>query len=361
MGIETPGAGRAVRFFSFTSGEPSMPPATESGSLREPVTIIIPTYNEERYIDACLKSVADQTYGAANIEVLIADGRSEDLTRDLAANWKDRLQGLKVLDNPGRHQSTGLNIALAEASNELIVRLDAHSRYAEDYVERCIDALQRTNATVVGGPMRPEGETPFGQAVALATTTPIGVGPGRFHYSEEEEWVDTVFLGAFRRSEILAIGGYDDTLIRPAGEDHELNFRLTKGGGRILLDPSIRSVYHPRSTPRALWKQYYNYGLGKVSTLRKHRALPTWRPLAPALFVVGLLGIPVWLQTTPTRVALMASLVGYAGLVGTAALAKARMRPVVAARTASAIVIMHLAYGIGFLHGLAKMLLRARP
>jgi glycosyltransferase involved in cell wall biosynthesis len=338
-----------------------MPPESETGPRRPPVTIVLPTYNEERYIDACLASVQAQTYGAANFEVLIADGRSEDRTRELAAAWIDRLPGLKVLDNPGRHQGTGLNIALDAASNDLIVRLDAHCRYASDYVERCIDALERTDATVVGGPMRPEGETPFGEAVALATTTPIGVGPGRFHYSEEEEWVDTVFLGSFRRSDILALGGYDDRRIRPAGEDHELNFRITKSGGKILLDPTIRSVYHPRSTPSALWKQYHNYGQGKVSTLRLHRALPTWRPIAPTLFVVGLLLGPLWWQFDPTRIAYIGALIAYSALITLTALVKSRFRPGLALRTVAAIVIMHLSYGLGFLRGLGKILLRRKP
>jgi GT2 family glycosyltransferase len=279
----------------------------------------------------------------------------------LAAAWIDRLPGLKVLDNPERHQGTGLNIALDAASNDLIVRLDAHCRYASDYVERCIDALERTDATVVGGPMRPEGETPFGEAVALATTTPIGVGPGRFHYSEEEEWVDTVFLGSFRRSDILALGGYDDRRIRPAGEDHELNFRITKSGGKILLDPTIRSVYHPRSTPSALWKQYHNYGQGKVSTLRLHRALPTWRPIAPTLFVLGLLLGPLWWQFDPTRIAYIGALIAYSALITLTALVKSRFRPGLALRTVAAIVIMHLSYGLGFLRGLGKILLRRKP
>ena len=334
-----------------------MSPNPDSDTRRLPVTIVLPTYNEERYIDACLASVFAQTYGSDNLEVLIADGRSEDRTRELAAEWVDRLPGLKVLDNPGRQQGTGLNIALAEASNELIVRLDAHCRYATDYVERCIDALDRTDAAVVGGPMRPEGETPFGKAVAVATTTPIGVGPGRFHYSEEEEWVDTVFLGAFRRSEILAIGGYDDLHIRPAGEDHELNFRITKDGGKILLDPTIRSVYHPRSTPRALWKQYHNYGRGKVSTLRKHHALPAWRPIAPTLFVLGVLLGPLWWQFYLTRVTFVAALAAYFGLVAGTSIIKSRFRPGLSLRTAAAIVLMHVSYGLGFLRGIGRILL----
>lgn len=326
---------------------------------RAPVSVIIPTFNEERYIDACLRSVHEQTYGPEHLEVVIADGRSEDRTRELAEAWQDRLPGLKVVDNPKRQQGAGLNAALDAASNELIVRLDAHSKYAPDYVQQCVAALERTDATVVGGPMRPEGETPFGEAVALATTTPLGVGPGRFHYSEREEWVDTVFLGAFRRSDIVRLGAYDEAA-RQASEDHELNFRITKAGGRILLDPSIRSVYHPRSSVGALWRQYHNYGQGKVSTLRKHRALPTWRPLAPAAFVVGLLLGPLWWLTRPTRIAFIGALALYAAAVVVTALVKSRFRPVMAGRTAAAIVVMHVSYGLGFLRGLLRIPLR-RP
>ena len=209
--------------------------------------------------------------------------------------------------------------------------------------------------------MRPEGETPFGRAVAVATTTPIGVGPGRFHYSEVEEWVDTVFLGSFRRSDILELGGYDDLNIRPAGEDHELNLRVIKNGGKILLDPTIRSIYHPRSTPGMLWRQYHNYGQGKVSTLRHHRVLPTWRPIPPALFVTGLLLGPLWWQFDPSRLLFLGVLTVYAAVVLTTSVVMNSFRPVSALRTAAAIVIMQVSYGLGFLRGLGKILLRRKP
>lgn len=337
-----------------------MPADRDSSTRRAPVTIIIPTFNEARYIDALLQSVFDQTYGPQHLEVVIADGRSDDDTRSLAEAWIDRLPGLKVIDNPKRQQGAGLNVALKAASNELIVRLDAHARYAPDYVERCIDALDRTNAVMVGGPMRPEGETPFGEAVAVATTTPLGVGPGRFHYSEREEWVDTVFLGAFRRSDILDFGAYDEDA-RQASEDHELNFRITQAGGKILLDPTIRSVYHPRSNPWMLWKQYHNYGLGKVSTLRKHRSLPTWRPLVPTLFVAGLLLAPLWWRFSATRTAFLGTLILYGALVVGTATIKNGFRPIRTLRTIGAILIMHLSYGLGFLRGLGKALIGRKP
>ncbi|MEE9298004.1 MAG: glycosyltransferase family 2 protein [Acidimicrobiia bacterium] len=332
-----------------------MPFPLETEPRRTPVSVILPTYNEELHIDACLDSVYSQTYGPSNLEVLVVDGGSADRTVELAEAWREKLPGLRVLDNPKRQQGAALNIALENATSDLIVRLDAHSRYATDYVERCIDALGRSDATVVGGPMRPEGETPFGEAVAAATTTPIGVGPGRFHYSEVEEFVDTVFLGAFRRSDIIAAGGYDED-IRQAAEDHELNFRITKSGGTILLDPTIRSIYRPRSSPGALWKQYHNYGQGKVSTLMKHRALPTWRPLVPALFVLGLITSTIWLAFRPTRLAGLLALTAYGALVLVTSVVKSRFRPMPAGRTAYAILIMHVSYGLGFLGGIARKL-----
>ncbi len=322
--------------------------------MAEPVSVIIPTYNEEDHIDGVLATLADQTYGAANLEVLVIDGRSLDATRELASAWADRLQ-IRVLDNPKRQQGAALNIGLRTASHELIVRLDAHALYADDYVERCVFALEESDATMVGGPMRPKGQTPFGTAVALATTTPIGVGPGRFHYSERREFVDTVFLGAFRRSEILAIGGYDE-LMQQAAEDHELAYRIARSGGKILLDPTIRSTYFPRSDPGALFKQYHNYGLGKASTLDKHRSLPTWRPLAPAGLIAWLVLGPLMMRRKWSRLLFFGSLVSYTGVVGVTSMRASRGDVVSGGQAAGAIVLMHAAYGFGFWRGIFRIL-----
>src|SRR5206468_6546339 len=101
------------------------------------------------------------------------------------------------------------------------------------------------------------------------------------------EEVDTVYLGCFRRSTLEDLGGYDESRLQWAAEDQELNFRIRKNGGRVVLDPGIRSAYFPRDTVRGLARQYANYGMAKASTLGKHRSLPSWRPLAPAALVAG--------------------------------------------------------------------------
>lgn len=319
---------------------------------RESVSVLIPTFNEEEYLGGILESLHAQSYGSEHLEILVIDGRSEDATREIAQDWVDRLT-LRIVDNPKRKQSPGLNLGLAQATHDLIVRLDAHARYADDYVERCMDALESSDAMMVGGPMRPEGLTAFGEAVTVATTTPVGVGPGRFHYSEEREYVDTVFLGSFRKDEIIALGAYDESLDR-AAEDAELAYRITKAGGKILLDPAIRSVYYPRSSPSSLFKQYHNYGMGKAATLAKHQSLPTWRPLAPAAFTTWLLLGPILTQHRWSRGLFLSSLAGYLGVVGWVSLDGADRNLPLAARTTGAITVMHTAYGVGFWRGIIE-------
>jgi hypothetical protein len=252
-----------------------------------------------------------------------------------------------------------MNLGIVGARNEVIVRADAHTRYAPDYVTTSVAALLASDAAVVGGPMRPVGVTPFGRAVAAVTSSPFGVGPGRFHYSTEREVVDTVYLGTFRRSTILDAGGYDDETLQWAAEDQELNFRIRARGGTILLDPAIRSQYFPRQAPRGLARQYHNYGMCKASTLAKHHTLPSWRPLAPAAMLAATV---VWVALTVHRRPLVAAapLVAYAALTGAITSRLSRERGVTPHRVAMALAICHWTYGAGFWRGMWRAA-RGRP
>jgi len=247
-----------------------------------PVSIVIPTLNERRCIRDCIASLLAQDYPEI-AEILVVDGGSTDGTTEVAA----AMDKVRVVHNPGVTAASAMNLGMHAAAHDLIVRIDAHSLYEPDYVSRSVKALDGSGAAMVGGPMRPVGSTAFGRAVAAVTTSPFGIGPGRFHYAEEACDVDTVYLGTFDRHVVRSVGGYDDRQLQWAAEDQELNLRLRQAGHRVHLDPAIRSWYFPRSTPAALWRQYFNYGLCKASTLRKHRTLPTWRPLAPAALVAG--------------------------------------------------------------------------
>jgi len=191
------------------------------------VTIILPTLNERAFIKDCLDSLLAQDYSEID-EVLVVDGGSVDGTRDIVASIGPPV---RLVDNPNVTAAAAMNVGLAAARNEVIVRADAHTLYATDFVSRNVEVLEETGAAVVGGPMRPVGVSPFGRAVAAVTSSPFGVGPGRFHYSDQREEVETVYLGAYRRSTVLGAGGYDDKHLQWAAEDQERRWSRERRAG----------------------------------------------------------------------------------------------------------------------------------
>ena len=311
------------------------------------VTVILPTLNERAFIRDCLDSLLAQDYESV-AEILVVDGGSTDGTRRIV---EAEPPPVRLVDNPRVSAAAAMNIGIEQATSEVIVRADAHTRYARDYVRRCVEVLFETGAANVGGPMRPVGTTSFGRAVAAVTSSPFGVGPGRFHYSHRREEVDTVYLGCWRRETLVRLGGYDESTLQWAAEDQELNFRLRRIGGRVLLDPSIRSSYFPRERPRALARQYANYGMAKASTLAKHRTLPSWRPLAPAALVAAcvsgaLAGRRKWRIAVPVLHGVACAGIGI----------RLSADPGVAPhRATGALMICHWSYGYGLWNGLARM------
>jgi GT2 family glycosyltransferase len=339
----------------------SEPEAVPLPATAPTVSLILPTLNERAHLRDCLDSLAAQDYPYL-IEIIVSDGGSRDGTRELAARYG---HPVRLVDNPRMSAAAGLNVAWRAARAEIIVRADAHALYAPDYVRRCVDVLTETGADNVGGAMRAVGTTVFGRAVAAVTSTPFGVGPGRFHYSNEREEVDTVYLGSYRRATLERLGGWDENGLQWAAEDHELNFRLTRAGGRILLDPMIRSIYFPRETWRGLARQYLNYGTGKVSTLAKHGALPTWRPLAPAAMVAGCAASLLGGALARRPAVAIGPIAIYALAAAGATTSMARAPGVSAPHAFAAMTTCHWAYGLGFWRGVGRLVTRrgfdARP
>jgi succinoglycan biosynthesis protein ExoA len=314
------------------------------------VSIVLPTLNERSFIRDCLDSLLAQDYDGIE-EILVVDGGSTDGTRDLVDAIGSKV---RLVDNPRVTAAAAMNIGIEAANGDMICRADAHTLYLPDYVTRCVELIEESGAANVGGPMRAVGMSNFGRAVAAVTSSPFGVGPGKFHYATEREEVDTVYLGFWKRSTLEELGGYDESRLQWAAEDHDLNFRTRLRGDTIMLDPNIRSWYFPRDTMRALWRQYSNYGVGKASTLAKHRSLPTWRPLVPAAFVAtSVLGLVF--GRGPARVAIPAV---HAAAAAAVAVRLGRDPGVAPHRAFAAIEICHWGYGLGFWRGVWRIIRR---
>jgi succinoglycan biosynthesis protein ExoA len=320
------------------------------------VTVIMPIRNEANFIEQSLHAVLTQDYPHELLEVLISDGMSADGSRKIIARLAKAHSDIRVgvIDNPGRIVPTGLNLALARARGEVIVRVDGHTIVASDYVFECVAALQRSGADNVGGRMEAAGQNRFGEAVSLATSTAFGVGGGRFHHSKREEWVDTVYMGAWPRQVFERIGLFDEEQVR--NQDEEFNYRLLECNGKILLSPNIKSRYYTRSTPRSLWRQYYQYGYWKVRVMQKHPGQMRPRQFVPPHFVATLLmtlGLAPFTVAGRWGLALTVGCYSVANVAASAATARRvdwRLLPLLT----FTFVILHLSYGLGFLMGLIK-------
>lgn len=298
------------------------------------VTVAIPTYNEEQHIETCLDAVLAQTY-AGPMEVLVVDGRSTDATRSLAG----ARTGVRVLDNPNRVQAAALNIALREATGEVFVRVDGHAIIAPDYVERCVEALRGTGAAMVGGSMTPVATGWRQRGIAAAFTSPVGIGPARFHGAANPAgWTDTVYLGAFPTDVGRQAGGYSEAV--GVNEDAEFAIRMADRGG-IWFEPSVRSRYSPRPSFLALARQFHRYGRSRAATVRRHPRSLRPRQLAAPLLVLGLAG-------PRRRTVTTAYLVIVAAATGLAARKDLSATP----GFVIALPVMHVCWGTGFLRGL---------
>ncbi len=317
------------------------------------VSVVVPMRNERRHIAAFVASLAAQDF-TGTVEVLVADGDSTDGSVALLEE-RARATGvdLRVLPNPARSTSRGLNQCIAHATGDLIVRMDCHSTYPPDYLRRCAEAASETGAWNVGGVVEPRGRTAMERAVAAAMDCAFGgIGWTRHSGTAERVEVDTVTFGAFRPDAFRQAGTFDEDLVR--NQDDELNLRLRLAGGRIVLDPGIRVSYVPRGSLRGVFSQYHGYGFWKVPVMLKHRRILSARSLAPLALVVsagtltalaplssrarGLLGAEVTVYATTAL-----------GFAVTATLRRGELD--LLPRTLAVFPAFHLGYGLGMLQG----------
>ena len=318
------------------------------------VSVIVPCYNEQTTIRLLLEALRGQTFPRAEMEVVIADGMSQDGTRaEIAAFQRDfpDLQ-VRVVDNTLQTIPSGLNRAIEASRGGIIVRSDAHSKPYPEYVANSVRALEEGRGENVGGvwEILPGAQTWIAESIAVAAAHPLGVGDALYRHAKRAAYVDTVPFGSFRRELVEQIGPFDESLL--TNEDYEFNTRVREAGGRIWLDPSIRSVYFARSTLSELMRQYRRYGFWKWKMLRRYPHTLRWRQALPPLFVLSLLGLALFSLFFPwARLALAGELLLYFSIMILAGLHSAvRQRiPRLALGLPLAIPAMHIAWGGGLL------------
>jgi succinoglycan biosynthesis protein ExoA len=325
---------------------------TVLGRERAPgVSVVIPCRNEKSHIERCVRAILSQQAPDGGFEVIVADGMSDDGTRDVLVRLAAQHPGLRLLDNPGKIASTGLNAAIDAARGRVIIRVDVHTTYAPDYVRECVAVLKESGADNVGGPWHATADGYVGRAIAAAFHSPFGSGGARAHDREYEGRVDTVYLGCWHRSIFERLGGFDEELVRNQAD--EFNLRITRAGGAIWQSLRIRSVYHPRESLWRLFHQYMQYGYWKVRVIQKHRVPASWRHLVPPGFILTLTALACLASFSPiARVGAAIVIAGYllctlAASVITAVSTEWQLLPVLPIVFAC----FHLGYGYGFLRG----------
>jgi glycosyltransferase involved in cell wall biosynthesis len=319
------------------------------------VSVIMPVRNEQKAIQRTLAAVLVQDYPRDRMEVLVVDGMSVDGTRARVNEMAADNPRVRLVQNPRRIMPTGFNAGLRLARGEIIVMLGGHTEIEPDYVRNCVQHLQQGKADCVGGPINTVCQTTRARAIALALSSRFGVGGVAFRLgTDKEKSVDTVPWGAYTREIIERVGPLDEELIRD--QDDEYNYRLRKLGARILLVPNVRSSYYCRSSLRALWRQYFQYGYWKVRVMQKHPRQMSPRHFVPPAFVAALLAslllIPLsavgtWLSALVAGSYVVANL--GASLV-TLRKGAWRLLPLLPITFAT----IHLSWGLGVLAGLIR-------
>lgn len=266
--------------------------------VRTSVSVVMPVLNDERYVEESVRRVLDQEYDG-EVEVVLALGPSRDRTTEIAQRLSLTDDRIVLVDNPAGRTPHALNAAIAASHHPYVVRVDSHGFLPPGYLDDVVSLLDATGAANVGGMMNVEGDTSFGKAVAVAMSSPLGIGGSKFHVGGEPGPARTVYLGAFRRDVLLKLGGFDEHYHR--AQDWELNYRIRKAGYTVWFTPHLGVTYRPRRDFRALAKQFFGSGQWRRQIVDAYPETASFRYLAAPVV---------------TALVLLGSLFGLAGLVG---------------------------------------------
>lgn len=316
------------------------------------VSVLIPVLDEQDHLRPAVDRMLAQEFHG-EVEFLFLDGGSRDASRSILEEYSLKDSRVRVLDNPARRTPHALNVGLSRSCGTWVARMDAHTHYPADYLSRGVERLSCGDVVSVSGPQLATGDGRWSRRVALALSTPLGVGAARFRRrTEEETEVDSGFTGVWRRDVLMAVGGWDEEWVND--QDTELAARLRKDGGRIVCIPSMAASYVPRNSLSSLFGQYRRYGWFRVKTSHRHPETLRASQLLPPVLVTALVSSVV----LPKRLArpARAGLAAYASVVAATAVAGSRQADMRDAAALPAVYgVMHLGYGVGFLSACAQL------
>lgn len=256
------------------------------------VSVIIPCRNEKKFIAKCLDSILNQNYPRDKLEILVVDGMSEDGTGEIIKDYSKKYSFIKFLQNSQKFTPFGLNIGIKEAKGGVIIRMDAHASYQNDYISKCVFYLEKYEVDNVGGIIKtlPGSETAIAKAISLCLSHVFGAGNSYFRIgSKEPQFVDTVFGGCYKKEVFDKIGFFNEKMTR--SQDFEFNLRLKQSGGKILLVPEIVSYYYSQPTILGFLKHNFIDGFWVTYPYFKFKIEAfSWRHLTPLVFVLSLIG-----------------------------------------------------------------------
>ena len=309
------------------------------------LSVICPTFNEIKFIDQLCESLCIDD--GIEKEILFADGGSTDGTRGRIEEWKKKYAFIKVVDNPGRYATPGFNRAYKISTGKYVAFVGAHATYPENYFSSALQYLKAGECDVAGGPLKQEGKTTMGKAIALVMSSKMGVGDTEFRTAKEKMYVDSVAFAVYKREVFERAGLMDESL--PVNQDDEFHYRINKMRFRILMVPEMQAVYFVRGSLKKLFLQYYKYGLYKPLVLRKVKGSVRMRHLIPSAFLLYLLSLPLALITTWWLIPL---LLYFLFISATIIKFEAGMR--IKIYCYPVFPVLHVSYGAGFLFGLFK-------
>lgn len=321
------------------------------------VAIVIPCRNEEKYIGKCLQTIVDCSYPKSLLNVWVADGRSDDSTRNVIASYSEKYPWIALLDNEKRTTPIALNLGIKHSPDaDVVIILGAHAEIYPDFVDKNVELLRADPASgCVGGIIENINEDAASATIAAAMSSSFGVGNAHFRTGTAEGYVDTVAFGAYRKEVFEKIGLFDEELAR--NQDDEFNYRVLKAGFKIRLSLAIRSKYYVRASYSKLIRQYYQYGYWKVYVNRKHKTVTSIRQMVPMAFVAYLFTIiPVMIIAPFPGLIWSAGLLLY--LIGAFYFASGKSKnPLEMINITKAFLCLHLGYGFGYLKGILHFVL----